>query len=151
MPSDHLPALCSLEEFLKYEFDFIVVGGGTAGLVIAARLTENSNTTVGVLEAGLANLGDPFIVIPAAYTQTFTDPKYDWCHSTVPQVSGGLVADSQATEFFHRTGCLQTRLKSELNFPVVCGENFDGLFLFNVACLAGNAWADLALLTSRCT
>lgn len=33
-------------------FDYIIVGGGTAGLVLAARLTENSNTTVCVLEAG---------------------------------------------------------------------------------------------------
>ena len=48
-----LPALCSVEEFLKHEYDFVVIGGGTAGLVVAARLTENPNVRVGVLEAAL--------------------------------------------------------------------------------------------------
>lgn len=44
-------ALCSVNEFLDQgEFDYIVVGGGTAGLCIAARLTENPDVKVGVLE-----------------------------------------------------------------------------------------------------
>ena len=39
-----LPALhTSPEEFLKHDYDFIVCGGGTAGLVVAARLTENED------------------------------------------------------------------------------------------------------------
>lgn len=62
---NNLPALCSIDEFLEHEYDFIVVGGGTAGLVVAARLTENANIKVGVLEAGPANIGDPMIMMPA--------------------------------------------------------------------------------------
>lgn len=63
---NNLPALCLIDEFLKHDYDFVVVGGGTAGLVVAARLTENTNVNVGVLEAGPANIGDPMIMIPAS-------------------------------------------------------------------------------------
>lgn len=80
------PTLSSLENFLNQDFDFVVVGGGTAGLVVAARLTENANVQVGVLEAGSAHLGDPMIMTPLLYPQLFNDPEYDWCHKTVPQV-----------------------------------------------------------------
>ena len=83
---DQLPALCSLEEFLSHDYDFVVVGGGTAGLVVAARLTENPNINVGVLEAGPAHLGDPMIMMPAMYVKVIGDANYDWLHKTVPQV-----------------------------------------------------------------
>jgi choline dehydrogenase-like flavoprotein len=81
------PALCSLEEFLKYDYDFIIVGGGTAGLTVAARLSENSSYQVGVLEAGAKNLFDPMIMVPALCFQIPGNPQYDWAHKTVPQVS----------------------------------------------------------------
>ena len=45
-------------------FDYIIVGGGTAGLTLASRLSEDSNTTVLVLEAGDANIDDPAICAP---------------------------------------------------------------------------------------
>lgn len=43
--------LCSVDAFVAQSFDYIIVGGGTAGLCVAARLTENPKVTVGVLEA----------------------------------------------------------------------------------------------------
>lgn len=80
------PTLSSLEDFLKHGFDFVIVGGGAAGLTAAARLSENLNVQIGVLEAGPSNFGDPLIMTPAAYPQTIGNPKYDWKHKTVPQV-----------------------------------------------------------------
>ncbi|KAL3456964.1 hypothetical protein BJX64DRAFT_29240 [Aspergillus heterothallicus] len=77
----------SVEEFTQTPFDFIVVGGGTAGLVIAARLSEDPNVTVGVVEAGKYKINDPLIDTPTAFVQTFENPEYEWCMYTTPQAA----------------------------------------------------------------
>lgn len=82
-----LPALAeTAEEFLAHKYDYIIVGGGTAGLVVAARLTENPDVTVGVLEAGKNRLGDMLIDCPGLFLQMFNDTQYDWAFRTEPQV-----------------------------------------------------------------
>ncbi|KAH7343057.1 aryl-alcohol dehydrogenase [Rhexocercosporidium sp. MPI-PUGE-AT-0058] len=48
-------ALYGDEEFVDHSYDYIIIGGGTAGLCVTARLTEDPNVTVGVLKAG--NIG----------------------------------------------------------------------------------------------
>ena len=67
-------------------YDYIVVGGGTSGLVVAARLTEDPNVRVLVLEAGANRLNDPRITIPGLAAQTYDDPDFDWCMKSIPQV-----------------------------------------------------------------
>lgn len=66
-------------------FDYVIVGGGTAGLVLAARLTEDPNCSVVVLEAGEANLDDPAIFRPGQHGSHFGQPAYSWTMFTVPQ------------------------------------------------------------------
>ncbi|EHK22039.1 uncharacterized protein TRIVIDRAFT_71023 [Trichoderma virens Gv29-8] len=75
----------SIEEFTRTSFDFLVCGGGTAGCTIAARLSEDPNITVGIIEAGKYRIGDPVIDTPAAFSQAFENPEYDWCFYTAPQ------------------------------------------------------------------
>ncbi|KAL2820418.1 hypothetical protein BJX63DRAFT_380752 [Aspergillus granulosus] len=77
--------VCSVEEFTKTPFDFIICGGGTAGCTIAARLSEDPNVTVGIVEAGKYAINDPLVDTPAVYVQMFEDPEYDWCLYTTPQ------------------------------------------------------------------
>lgn len=75
-------------DFLENEtFDFIIVGGGTSGLVVASRLTENPNVKVLVLEAGANRLNDPRITIPGLAASLYDDPDFDWCFMSTPQVS----------------------------------------------------------------
>jgi choline dehydrogenase len=76
----------SVEDFTNKSYDYIICGGGTAGLVIAARLTEDPNVTVGILEAGGNGLNDLLIDAPNLYLQLYGKPQYDWDYKTVPQV-----------------------------------------------------------------
>ncbi|KAJ5159097.1 Glucose-methanol-choline oxidoreductase [Penicillium coprophilum] len=76
---------CTVEEFTRTLFDYVICGGGTAGLTLAARLSENPDITVGVIEAGKYRIGDPLVDTPAAFSQMFENPDYDWCMYTKPQ------------------------------------------------------------------
>lgn len=67
-------------------FDIIIVGGGTAGCVLASRLSSVSHLDVLLLEAGPDNNADPKVSTPLASRRMFSDPKYDWDYRTVPQV-----------------------------------------------------------------
>lgn len=67
-------------------FDIIIVGGGTAGCVLASRLSSVSHLNVLLLEAGPDNNADPKVSTPLASRRMFSDPKYDWDFRTVPQV-----------------------------------------------------------------
>lgn len=78
----------SSERFSTFDeaFDFIIVGGGTAGLVLANRLTTDPTVSVLVIEAGSDLLKDPKITTPGLATLLYDDPQYDWSFDTVPQV-----------------------------------------------------------------
>jgi choline dehydrogenase-like flavoprotein len=68
------------------EFDYIIVGGGTAGLHLATRLSEDPDVAVVILEAGEAKLNDQAIMTPAMFPTLIGNPGYDWMMKTMPQV-----------------------------------------------------------------
>ena len=78
--------LPSVEQFVQQSYDFVIVGGGTAGLAIATRLTEDPDITVAVIEAGKNRLGDILVDTPAMFLQMLGNPEYDWMMFTTPQV-----------------------------------------------------------------
>ncbi len=63
------------------EFDYIVVGAGSAGCVLANRLSANPNNRVAVVEAGGPDTS-PWIHTPVGYFKTMGNPKTDWCYKT---------------------------------------------------------------------
>ena len=68
-------------------FDYIIIGGGTAGLVLSVRLTENPLVTVCVLETGSNCISDPLILTPGLSNAMIDNPDYDWMFVTAPQAN----------------------------------------------------------------
>lgn len=77
-------------------FDYVIVGAGAAGCVLANRLTEDGVTTVCVLEAGPPDR-NPFIHIPAGFIKTLFDPSCTWQFKTEPteRTAGRRIATTQ--------------------------------------------------------
>ena len=64
--------------------DYVVVGGGTAGCILAARLSEDPSVRVTLLEAGPPDR-DVWIHIPAGYARLSKSRRYDWGYETEPE------------------------------------------------------------------
>src|ERR1700728_87085 len=62
-----------------HDFDFVVVGGGSAGAVVASRLSEDPSSCVALIEAG--GEADSFLVkMPAGFARMLNDSRFDWCY-----------------------------------------------------------------------
>ncbi|KAF7342208.1 Alcohol oxidase [Mycena venus] len=66
-------------------YDYIVVGGGTAGLTVASRLTEDKDVTVAVLEAGFNAEGLQEVFVPGLIGTGISFTTLNWAYATVPQ------------------------------------------------------------------
>ncbi len=78
------------------EFDFVIVGAGTAGCLLADRLSEDPRNSVCVVEAGPRD-SHPFIHLPAGYIKTLFNPAYTWRFETEPSEgsAGRRIATTQ--------------------------------------------------------
>ena len=65
------------------EADFVIVGAGSAGCVMATRLSEDPATQVVLLEAGGEDR-NRWIHIPLGYGKTFADASVNWCYEAEP-------------------------------------------------------------------
>ncbi|KAJ8073806.1 hypothetical protein PM082_012084 [Marasmius tenuissimus] len=102
-----LVAAIALANPASEQYDYVIIGGGTAGLTAAARLTENSRIKVAVIEAGGTGIGKQVkspLLPPRSSPYTFTNStnitdlrnrylpagtQVDWVLPTVPQISAG--------------------------------------------------------------
>ena len=63
--------------------DYIIIGAGSAGCVLAARLSEDKDKTVILVEAG-GNDTHPFIHIPSGYIKTMNNSSLNWMYKNEP-------------------------------------------------------------------
>src|SRR5689334_18659863 len=77
--------LAPIDNERNASFDYVIVGGGTAGCVLARRLSEDGRSTVCLIEAGGANRS-PLLDIPAFTALTVPRPsRWNWAFETVEQ------------------------------------------------------------------
>lgn len=125
--------------FAATNFDFVVVGGGTAGLAVAARLAEKSTWSIGVIEVGQYRPNDPLIDVPKNFGSTLGNANYDWVYLTTPQANannrvipqnrGRVLGSSSAINFeiFNRPAAIEYSAWSVLNLGFGQGWTWNGL------------------------
>ncbi|KAI0707691.1 GMC oxidoreductase [Earliella scabrosa] len=84
-PEASYPFMTTPEVFCAQTFDYVIIGGGTTGLVVAARLTEDPAISVGVIEAGAWHPDEDGINIPGKMGMAIGNPELDWSFTSVPQ------------------------------------------------------------------
>ena len=64
--------------------DYVIIGAGSAGCVLAARLSEDPSVKVVLIEAGGQDR-NPWLHIPVGFSTTIGDPRFDWCFQVGPE------------------------------------------------------------------
>ena len=90
-------------------YDYIIVGAGSAGCVLANRLTQDPRTSVLLVEAGGSGR-HPYISAPAGFLKTFADPRFNWCFATEP----GAGVNNRAIHFPRRRPVIRNHVRERL-------------------------------------
>ncbi|RDB27705.1 Pyranose dehydrogenase 3 [Hypsizygus marmoreus] len=130
-----------LAKFAEQGYDYIIVGGGSAGLVLANRLSANPAFTVGVIEAGLYWPDEPGINVPGMFGSLNGNATFDWNIATtlqpgihnrsLPHPRGKVLGGSSAIQFhnYNRGSKQEYDAWAEMGNE---GWDWDGIFPYFV-------------------
>lgn len=95
LSTEQISNLVTISQAVTLDFDFIIVGGGTAGCVLASRLSENPDINVLLIEAG--NTFSPMAMVPLFASQQ-QKTSTDWQLETTPQKHSSIGCKKQVTQ-----------------------------------------------------
>ncbi|RPD59568.1 GMC oxidoreductase [Lentinus tigrinus ALCF2SS1-6] len=124
------------DEYDFDEYDVVIVGGGTAGCVLASRISEDPKIRVLLLEAGPSSIANPFAIVPASYSKLM-HTQHDWDLQTTSQPN----ANSQA-RYWPRAkllgGCT---CMNAMIFHIGAPEDYDEWVLLQKGQEGASQWA----------
>ena len=102
-------------------FDFIIVGAGSAGCVLANRLSEDPSISVCLLEAGPPDR-HPYIHLPAGFIKTFYNKSINWCYTQEPgdYTNGRRIFSPRCNVCIANGMCDDCLGKEAVNSPMPC-------------------------------
>ena len=97
------PSVKLTVDHVNSSYDYIIVGAGSAGAVLAARLSEDPGVRVLLLEAGGEEVGNINITVPAFGVNNL-ESSVDWIYHTIPQKRSGFAQPGGKNEHFWPRG-----------------------------------------------
>ncbi|KAF4625622.1 hypothetical protein G7Y89_g12538 [Cudoniella acicularis] len=108
---------------LPSKYDFVIVGGGTSGLVVATRLSQDPNISVLVLEAGEDHSPGPWVTTPALWS-SLLGTDFDWRYLSEAQAALNAACAHLGLDYIDEkslakfTGPIQASFAEEVNDPL---------------------------------